>query len=207
MIIAIIKYGMGNIASIHKALMKLGYNSIITNSHEEIKNADLIILPGVGSFAKGMNNLKELGLKDLLTKEVIENNKPFIGICLGMQLLATCGTEPNRIEGLGWVDGTVVKLNPTTKVRIPHLGWNNVKIVSPSSELFGEFDNQDFYFIHSYHFKVTDSKYVIMEVTYGQPIVAALHKDNIYAMQFHPEKSQKAGMYLLNKIIKKYAKM
>ena len=204
MTIAIVKYGMGNVASVQKALNKLGYTSIITNNHNEIKQADLILLPGVGSFKKGMENLHESGLVDLLTQEVVVNKKPFLGICLGMQLIASKGTEPEFINGLGWIDGEVVKIESTKGLRIPHLGWNTV-ISSTNDEFYSEFNGQDYYFIHSYHFKVANKNEVIFTVPYDGDLVAAVQKNNIHAMQFHPEKSQTVGMQLLKKIIDKYA--
>lgn len=204
MIIAIIKYGMGNVASVQKALKKLGYTSIITNNHEEIKQADLILLPGVGSFKKGMENLHESGLVDLLTQEVVVNKKPFLGICLGMQLIASRGTEPKIINGLGWVDGEVVKIESLKGLRIPHLGWNTVMSVT-NDVFYSEFNGQDYYFIHSYHFKVANKDEVVFTVPYDGDLVAVVQKDNIHAMQFHPEKSQAVGMQLLKKVIDKYA--
>ncbi len=201
--IAIIKYGMGNVSSVQKSLKKLGYDSIITDDHIEIRQADLIILPGVGSFQAGMENLQKSGLADFLTQEVVEKGKPFIGICLGMQLLATLGNEPCKCNGLGWIDGEVKKIK--SKLRIPHLGWNNVQITDNKKDFYREFDNLDYYFIHSYHFVVRDSKDATLMVTYDFPMVAALQENNIYAMQFHPEKSQDAGMRLLKKIIDQYA--
>jgi len=205
MTIAIIKYGMGNVASVQKALKKLGYSSIITDNHEEIKQADFIILPGVGSFDLGMKNLRDLGLVDLLTREVVVKKKPFLGICLGMQLLATYGNEPCKGAGLGWIDGEVVKIVSEKKLRIPHLGWNNVQTVGNHSDFYQEFADLDYYFIHSYHFVAENRKEVVLEVIYDTPMVAALQKENIYATQFHPEKSQDAGARLLKKIIDQYA--
>lgn len=202
--IAIIKYGMGNVASVQKSIKKLGYNSIITSDHTEIQQSDFIILPGVGSFSSGIENLHKLGLANLLSQEVIERKKPFLGICLGMQLLANLGNEPYKVKGLGWIDGEVVKIEPIQKMRVPHLGWNNVKVEN-NKEFHQEFDGLDYYFIHSYHFKATYSEQVVLSVNYDIPLVAALQKDNIYAMQFHPEKSQDAGMKLLQKIIAQYA--
>jgi imidazole glycerol-phosphate synthase subunit HisH len=204
--IAIIKYGMGNIASVEKSLKKLGYSSILTDDHNVIQQSDFIILPGVGSFQKGMENLHKSGLVDLLTDEVVNKKKPFLGICLGMQLLATQGTEPNEITGLGWINGEVVKIEPQKKLRVPHLGWNNV-YTEEKAEFYQEFNGSDFYFIHSYHFKVQDQDNVVLRVMYDEPLVAALQKGNIYAVQFHPEKSQEAGMRLLKKIIDNYAEM
>ncbi|MFH4963801.1 imidazole glycerol phosphate synthase subunit HisH [Gaetbulibacter sp. M235] len=206
MVIAIVKYGMGNVASVQKVLKKLGYPSIITNDHDEIKKADFILLPGVGSFKKGMENLNELGLIDLLTNEVVVNKKPFLGICLGMQLIATYGTEPEHIEGLGWIEGGVIKIIPKKGHRVPHLGWNTIQ-TDVLDEFYSEFNNLDYYFIHSYHFNATNSKDVTMWVNYDGELVAGLQKDNIYAMQFHPEKSQDGGMILLKKILERYAKV
>ena len=202
--IAIVKYGMGNVASVQKAIKKLGFESIITADHNEIKKTDLIILPGVGSFCAGMENLHKLDLVNLLTQEVVAKKKPFIGICLGMQLIASYGTEPYRVKGLGWIDGEVVKIESGLNIRIPHLGWNNVKVEN-QKEFFQEFDGLDYYFIHSYHFNATHKEQVVLSVDYGNQLVAAVHKENIYAMQFHPEKSQEAGMKLLQKIIAQYA--
>lgn len=206
MTIAIINYGMGNLNSVQKVLNKIGYASIITKDPEEISEADLILLPGVGSFKKGMENLKESGLNEILTKEVIINKKPFIGICLGMQLVASFGTEPERVEGLGWIDGSVVKMESKQGYRIPHLGWNSVKI-NKSNSFYEEFDEADFYFIHSYHFKTTETDKVTMYVNYENDLVAAIEKENINVMQFHPEKSQDLGIKLLQKIINKYVKL
>lgn len=204
MTIAIIKYGMGNLSSVQKVLKKMGYKSIITNNPQEIADADFILLPGVGSFKKGMENLKESGLKEILTKEVIENKKPFIGICLGMQLVASFGAEPERVEGLGWIEGEVVKIESKKGLRVPHLGWNSVK-VNLSNSFYKEFNDTDFYFIHSYHFKTTETDNVTMYVNYETDLVAAIEKENINVMQFHPEKSQEVGIKLLQKIINKYA--
>jgi imidazole glycerol-phosphate synthase subunit HisH len=205
MTIAIVKYGMGNVASVQKALKKLDYNSIITDDHNAIKEADFIILPGVGSFKKGMENLRKYNLIKLLTQEVIEKRKPFLGICLGMQLLATYGTEPEKVDGLGWVDGEVVKVESLKGLRVPHLGWNSIKIKNDKTGFYTNFNNQDFYFIHSYHFNVLNQDEITYTVNYDYEIVAAIQKDNIYAMQFHPEKSQKAGMSLLKKVLEQYA--
>lgn len=203
--IAIIKYGMGNIASVQKAIDRLGYRSVITDNPKEIKQADFIILPGVGSFAKAMENLQKSGLDSILTQEVVKNKKPFIGICLGMQLLATYGNEPGNVKGLGWIDGEVVKIKARTDLRVPHLGWNDIKITENNKKFYKEFDGLDYYFIHSYHFEAKDKKDVVLTVKYGAPMVAALQKRNIYATQFHPEKSQNAGTRLLKKIIDQYA--
>jgi glutamine amidotransferase len=202
--IAIVKYGMGNVASVQKILKKLGYQSVITNSHSELKEADVILLPGVGSFKKGMENLTDSGLMQILTEEVIVNKKPFLGICLGMQLVATFGNEPERVNGLGWIEGEVIKIDSPNGLRIPHLGWNTVTSKRENS-FYSDFNNQDYYFIHSYHFKVENSKDVVLTVNYDGELVAALQKENINVMQFHPEKSQEVGMKLLKKVLDQYA--
>jgi glutamine amidotransferase len=203
--IAIIEYGAGNVASVKKAIDRLQYESVVTNDHKEIKKSDLIILPGVGSFGAAMENLHKFGLDNFLTKEVIENKKPFLGICLGMQLLATYGTEPCKIKGLGWIDGKVIKIEAKKKLRIPHLGWNNVQTTENNHSFYKEFDKLDYYFIHSYHLVAKNPKDVTLKTTYGIPIVVGLQKENIYGVQFHPEKSQEAGINLLRKIINQYA--
>ena len=200
--VAIIKYGMGNVTSVAKALKKIGVPSTITDNQDEIAEADFIILPGVGAFKKGMENLQTSGLADFLTEQVIEKKKPFIGICLGMQLVASDGNEPEPIKGLGWIDGDVIKIK--SNLRVPHLGWNEV-ISKNENSLFHDFQKQDFYFIHSYHFKPQDPKYVMLSVEYDGEKVAAIHKNNIYAVQFHPEKSQDFGIALLKKILDQHA--
>jgi glutamine amidotransferase len=192
--IAIIDYGMGNLASVQKALNFLKLPNIITNDHSEIRSAGQIILPGVGSFAKAMENLNSAGLVELLTEEVVVKKKKFLGICLGMQLVATIGTEPYECQGLGWIEGEVIKMSDSN-IRIPHLGWNDIKC--SDDPVFKTISDFDFYFIHSYHFKAKHSADIIATTNYGQNLVAGLRKDNIAAFQFHPEKSQASGLTLL----------
>lgn len=201
--VAIINYGMGNVASVEKAVNYLGHNAIITNDAFEINEADCIILPGVGAFAQGMENLIQFGLVDILNEEVIINKKPFLGICLGMQLLASKGFEPFETNGLGWVDGIVQKMEEPNK-SIPHLGWNELK--SSNSSFLKEFNDVDFYFIHSYHFNVSNSEEVAGIVEYGKNYVAAIKKGNIFATQFHPEKSQVAGLEVMKLFFNTYVK-
>lgn len=204
MTVAIIKYGMGNVASVQKALARLNYKSVVTDDEETLRQADVLLLPGVGSFKKGMENLKNAGLIEVLTDEVIHKKKPFIGICLGMQLIASKGTEPEKIKGLGWIEGEVIKFQESEKRRIPHLGWNTVT-VTKENPTYERANGQDFYFIHSYHFKAKNEKDVSLIVNYGEDIVAGVVKENIHAMQFHPEKSQKTGIHLLKTILESYA--
>ncbi len=192
--VAIIDYGLGNLASVQKALSFLKIESKITNDHNEIKSASVILLPGVGSFGHGMNNLKEKNLDTLLTQEVIENKKKFLGICLGMQLIAETGTEPHESKGLGWIKGIVKKIE-SDDLRIPHMGWNNISVKNKS--YLSNSDDKDFYFIHSYHFVPDDNSSIAATVNYGTDLVAAVQQDNIFATQFHPEKSQQTGIELL----------
>lgn len=192
--VAIINYGLGNLASVRKALNFLKIENKITDNHNEIKSADFILLPGVGSFAHGMNNLKVKGLVDVLNEEVIVKRKKFMGICLGMQLIAETGTEPEITPGLGWIKGTVKKID-AEGLRIPHMGWNNIEVINQN--YFNHLDKKDFYFIHSYHFEPEDKKVIAATVEYGSNLVAAVQHENIFATQFHPEKSQQAGLDLL----------
>ena len=191
--IAIIDYGMGNLASVQKALTFLNKESVITNDPGVIEDASCILLPGVGSFEQGMANLKEYNLVEILNREVIEKRKPFLGICLGMQLIMENGYEPIPCKGLGWIKGDVKLIN-NEELPVPHLGWNRAYKIENKDEKDEISDN--YYFIHSYH--VVPKENVIERwVDYEFPMVSSIRKENIYATQFHPEKSQKAGLQLL----------
>ena len=192
--IAIVDYGMGNLASVQKALNFLNLKSIITKDHQLIAVANYIVLPGVGSFKQGMSNLKEHKLDELLTKLVIHEKKNFLGICLGMQLIAEFGNEPEKCQGLGWIKGEVKKME-SQHLRIPHMGWNNIDIINET--YFNGILSKDFYFIHSFHFDVTNIKDVSSFVNYGDKLVSSIQHENIFATQFHPEKSQESGLKLL----------
>ena len=194
---------MGNVASVDKAIKHLGLESIITNDLIEIQQASYIILPGVGAFAQGMENLHKLGLVEILNKEVINNKKPFLGICLGMQLIASRGVEPNLTSGLDWIKGEVIKIIEPEK-SIPHLGWNEITVTK--NPIIKDFNKKDFYFIHSFHFDVLNMENVAATVNYGKDYVAAIQKDNIFATQFHPEKSQTSGLELMKSFFSYYAK-
>lgn len=192
--VVIIDYGMGNLASVQKALNFLKIENIITNNHDIIKKANIIILPGVGSFYQGMKNLRELGLVDLLTKQVVHKKVPFLGICLGMQLIMERGNEPKQCLGLGWIKGDVLKFE-LTELNVPHMGWNNIKI--KKKPYYNECKLKDFYFIHSYHVVPEKNEDIAATVNYGFEVVASVQKDNIFATQFHPEKSQETGLSIL----------
>ena len=192
--IAIVDYGMGNVASVQKALNFLNLKSIITKDHQLITDANYIVLPGVGSFKQGMSNLKEHKLDELLTKLVIHEKKNFLGICLGMQLIAEFGNEPEKCEGLDWIKGEVKKME-SHHLRIPHMGWNDIDIINET--YFNGILSKDFYFIHSFHFDVANIKDVSSFVNYGDKLVSSIQYENIFATQFHPEKSQESGLQLL----------
>lgn len=192
--IAIVDYGMGNVASVQKALNFLSLQSIITNDHKLIAESNYIVLPGVGSFKQGMANLKEHKLDELLTHLVVNEKKNFLGICLGMQLIAEYGNEPERCKGLGWIKGEVKKID-APHLRIPHMGWNDIEI--KNATYFNGIISNDFYFIHSYHFEVTDTNDISSYVNYGDKLVSSIQHENMFATQFHPEKSQDSGLQLL----------
>lgn len=192
--VAIIDYGMGNVASVQKALNYLNIKSTITHDEKTIRDARYIVLPGVGSFGQGMMNLRERKLDVLLTEEVIEKKKPFLGICLGMQLLIENGTEPVPCKGLGWVKGMVIPLE-APGLSVPHLGWNDITVKKET--FFKGVPDKDYYFIHGYHMVPDDKEVIAATVNYGTDIVAAIRQQNVFATQFHPEKSQQAGQGLL----------
>lgn len=196
---------MGNINSVQKAFKKIGADVVITNDHKIIKNSSRIVLPGVGSFKDGMKYLQALGLVELLNTEVLKNKKPFLGICLGMQLIGTRSYEIEKTAGLKWVEADVVKFDFNKldkKLKVPHVGWNNVSMIGDSLLYEGIENNSDFYFVHSYYLK-TNEKNVIKTVTdHGFDFISSVQKDNICACQFHPEKSQTNGLKFLENFLK-----
>lgn len=198
----IVNYEMGNVASVKKSLDFIGIDCTISNLEKDFEDSDFIILPGVGSFKQGMENLNKLNLVSILNNEVLVKKKPFLGICLGMQLIAQIGTEHGLSDGLGWIEGSVIKIQ-NDALRIPHLGWNNLIVQNDS--LLKPFNGKDFYFIHSYHFDVSNFENIAATVNYGINYVAAVRKDNIFATQFHPEKSQDQGIKLLKLFFNKNA--
>lgn len=197
--IAIIDYGMGNLASVEKVFKKIGAAPLITNSEKDIDRACFIVLPGVGAFGDGMENLVRLGLISVLTRKVIKEKTPFLGICLGMQLLGEVGYEFGINRGLGWIKGEAVALK-TKKHALPHMGWNNI-VIRKNDPLFKEMPDNNFYFVHSFHLKCNDQSIVSSTCNYGQKFVSSIHSKNIFATQFHPEKSQLSGLKLLENFI------
>ncbi len=201
--IALIDYGSGNIQSAYKALeLVSNYKkkiSVISNSKDLLK-VDKIILPGVGAFADCIKGLKSIsGMIDILNEVVLEKKKPFLGICVGMQLLATEGKEKGNHKGLGWIAGKVIKIKKKKRIKIPHMGWNTVKIISKHPILKRK--KFESYFVHSYNFICKNKKNIIATCDYQQKITAIVGKENIIGTQFHPEKSQKIGLEILKNFV------
>lgn len=194
--IAIIDYGIGNLKSIYNMFKKVGVESIITSDIETIKNADKYLLSGVGSSDHGINSLKSASFFKTLENEVLENKKPILGICLGMQLL-TNSSEEGKEKGLCWIDAQTIKFDLEDKsLSIPHMGWNKVNATN-NNDIFKNLEENRFYFVHSYHVVCNNQKNILATANYGKTFTCSIHKDNIYGVQFHPEKSHKFGMQLL----------
>lgn len=194
--ITIIDYGMGNLGSIKNMLKKIGVNSLITNNKNEINSAEKLILPGVGAFDKAVSNLEKLDLLGLLNKKVLEEKVPILGICLGMQLLGNSSEEGSK-KGLGWIDGDVLKFDIDKTLKVPHMGWNRVYPVKENVLFKNMYPEPRFYFVHTYYFKCNNKEDILATTEYGGKFVSAVNKENIYGVQFHPEKSHKFGMKLL----------
>jgi len=196
--LAIVDYGMGNLRSVANALECVGVEARITADPAVLADAGGVIVPGVGAFADGMANLRRLGLVEVLRRQVLEAGKPYLGICLGLQFLAERSYENGVHEGLGFVAGEVVRLASTDPVRfkIPHMGWNEVALTADCPLFTGLDENRIFYFVHSYQFRAAP-QYVTAVCRHGGQVVAAVRKDNIFAVPFHPEKSQGIGLRVL----------
>lgn len=199
--VAIINYGMGNLDSVFRTVEICGGNPFISEKPKELEIATHIILPGVGAFASGIKNLKMLGFDQEIKKQVNEHKIPLLGICLGMQLLSEKGWEPQETDGLALIKGEVKRLQPALKdERIPHVGWNEV-IFSKKSKLFKDImTGRDFYFVHSYHL-VCGNNNVVAYTPYCNKFISAVEKENIFGVQFHPEKSQRNGLQLIKNFL------
>ncbi len=195
--IAIIDYDAGNIKSVEKALDYLNQRAVVTNDSRIIKSADRVILPGVGSFGDAMKKLNEYGLADTI-HEVIDMGKPFLGICLGLQLLFESSEESAGVNGLGILPGKIIRFPQDTGLKIPQIGWNSIEI-KPDSRLFKGVPNQSYvYFVHSYYLKADDESIVAATTEYAAHVHASVEKDNVFACQFHPEKSSDVGLKILS---------
>ncbi len=202
--IAIIDYGMGNLRSVQKGLEKVGHDAVVTSDPKTILDASHVVLPGVGAFADCMKNLTDMGLVDTVHK-VIDSGRPFMGICLGLQLLFEEGEEFGIHKGLGIIPGRVVRFpsevaNNTEDIyKIPHMGWNKINIKRKAPHLEDVPDGGYFYFVHSYYVSPTDPSVAATTTNYGIEFVSSIWKDNIFATQFHPEKSQELGLRILKR--------
>ena len=199
---AIVDYRMGNLHSVKKKLDRLKTTASITSNPRDIIKADKIILVGVGHFAKAMKNIKELALLDALNEVAIIKKKPVLGICLGMQLMAK-DSEEGKTEGLGWLDANVRKMqvDDTLKFKIPHTGWNKIIQSKKSHLMKGIPESSEFYFVHSYYLRSNETSNILHETEYCFKFTSAIEKDNIFGVQYHPEKSHDVGEVLLKNFI------
>ena len=198
--IAIVDIGVGNLGAIKNMLRKVGADATITSDVEAIRQADKIVLPGVGAFDQGMGALTASGLMDVLNEQVLGARKPVLGICLGTQMLGR-RSEEGSLPGLGWIDMDVVRFPRDAGIKIPHMGWNTVSPAAPDGEVHRLFSNGEnmprFYFVHSFHFACDRPEDVAATCVYGKPFAAAVARGNIWGVQFHPEKSHRFGAALL----------
>ena len=198
--IAIIDYDAGNIKSVEKALQKLGAEVVITKDAQEILQADKVILPGVGAFGDAMANLKKYGL-DGVIHQVVEKGTPFLGICLGLQLLFERSDETPGVEGLGILQGEILRIPEKDKLKIPHMGWNSLHLQN-QGRLFKNLPEQSYvYFVHSYYLRAKEEEIVKATTDYSVNIHASVEKDNVFACQFHPEKSSDVGLQILKNFV------
>ena len=197
---AIIDYDAGNLKSVEKALQALGEETVITRDREEILAADRVILPGVGSFGDAMGKLHSFQLVDVI-KETIRRKTPFLGICLGLQLLIERSEESPGVEGLGILKGEILRIPEKDGLKIPHIGWNSLTFPNPGRLFEGIEENTFVYFVHSYYLKAAEPSIVTAETEYGTLIHASVEKDNVFACQFHPEKSSSVGLSILKNFI------
>ena len=198
--IAIIDYDAGNIKSVEKALRRLGQDVKVTRDREEILNADKVILPGVGSFGDAMEKLVNYGLKDVIY-EVVDKNIPFLGICLGMQLLFERSDETPGVEGLGILKGEILRIPETFGLKIPHMGWNSLNFHG-NGKLFKGLPSEPYvYFVHSYYLKAEEEEIVTATAEYGTCIHASVEKGQVFGCQFHPEKSSDIGIQILQNFV------
>src|SRR5687767_8608720 len=200
--IVIIDYHMGNLHSVSKKIRRLKSDPVVSSLAGDIEKADKIILPGVGHFTKAMETLEQLKLIDVLNEQVVIKKKPILGICLGMQLMAT-SSEEGSTKGFGWINAEVkkFKITNTLKYKVPHTGWNQVAHVKRSSLIKGIPDQSEFYFVHAYHMICNEASDILHETVYEYPFTSSIERNNIFGVQFHPEKSHDVGNQLLKNFI------
>lgn len=199
--VGVVDYGMCNLDSVRRALEEAGGRPFVTDDPADLDAADRIVLPGVGAFPDAMRNLRDRGLDDALRKQVVDDGVPFLGVCLGMQLLAATGHEGEPAEGLGWIDAEVTRLTPVAGERVPHVGWNEVYPAGPSPLFAGIPDGTDFYFVHSFHVRCADGDDVLATTPYCGAFTSAVARGHVFGVQFHPEKSQRHGIRLLRNFL------
>jgi len=208
--VALIDYGSGNLRSAEKALARAaadsttGHDIVVTADPSRVAEAERIVLPGVGAFADCMRGVSSIpGMIDALTQSVLKDGKPFLGICVGMQLLADVGREHGDHAGLGWIPGEVVRLQPEEpNLKVPHMGWNSLSLLQPHALFEGMEDETDVYFVHSYYIRPKQAEHILASTEYAGSIPAIVGRDNIVGTQFHPEKSQAAGLAFLERFLK-----
>lgn len=198
--IAIIDYDAGNIKSVEKALQKLGVEVVITKEAKEILQADKVILPGVGAFGDAMSNLKKYGLDEVIY-QVVEKGTPFLGICLGLQLLFERSDETPGVAGLGILKGEILRIPEKDDLKIPHMGWNSLHLQNQGRLFEGLSEQSYVYFVHSYYLKAEEEEIVKATTDYSVNIHASVEKDNVFACQFHPEKSSDVGLQILKNFV------
>jgi glutamine amidotransferase len=209
MLITVIDYGVGNLRSISKSIEKansdnnLNYTVKVSSDINDVKKSDKIVLPGQGSFKACKNGIDNIeGLQDELNEIVLEKKKPIYGICAGMQLFATIGHEEKKTPGLNWIPGKVIKLDlGSSKLKIPHMGWNELKVENTSKVFKDVINKNHAYFIHSYEFIPEEKKNVSITTSYGKDVIAAVSFENIFGSQFHPEKSDKTGLVIIKNFL------
>jgi imidazole glycerol-phosphate synthase subunit HisH len=199
--VLVVDYGMGNLRSVVNALAAVGGDAVISNSPGALREARRVVLPGVGAFGDAMRNLRQEGWIEALERDVRAGGKPFLGLCLGMHLLATHGTESGTVDGLGWIPGAVGRLDTAGALRVPHIGWNEVTILRQDGLFAGLGGSRDFYFAHSFVLRPDDPSVASATCTYGETFAAAIESGNVHATQFHPEKSQSAGLAALRNFL------
>lgn len=199
--LTIVDYGMGNLRSVQKAAEKVGADAVITSDPAAIASAEKIVLPGVGAFRDAIQALHDQDLVDPI-KSAIEEDRPFLGICLGLQLLLELSYEDGEFEGLGIVPGKVCRFDLPPDLKIPHMGWNQLTLTDSANPLFADISPDAwFYFVHSYYVAPTEESWVAGRTDYGGPFVSTIRRSNVFATQFHPEKSQSAGLQLLKNFV------
>ena len=199
--IAIIDYDAGNIKSVEKAIQYLGEEAVVTRDRDVILSADGVILPGVGAFGDAMGRLHEYGLVDVI-HECVARKRPFLGICLGLQLLFERSEESPGVEGLGVLEGEIVRLPAESGLKIPHIGWNNLKFPRKGKLFEGVDEDSYVYFVHSYYLRAKDPGIVTATTDYGVTVHASVEKENVFACQYHPEKSSEVGLKMLENFIR-----